>query len=169
MITAAVMQKSRYAISHDLLPTAREWQHSKLNDKTLLKVCNNWCFSVLYYYYLHPPLQSVHRFRWMQLSTGRWAGPALLWERTTTNCCCVVLWPLLMLAMPGEGVTGHDAMITRSEDQDISLSGRRAAQLPAASYRDGDWGWLGGIICCGPGHCSSWGNKSFHLSWSLDN
>ena len=47
-----------------------------------------------------------------------------------------------MLAMPGEGVTGHDAMITRSEDQDISLSGRRAGQLPAASYRDGDGdGW----------------------------
>ena len=55
MITAAVMQKPRYAISHDLLPTAREWQDPKLYDKTLLKVCNNWCFSVLYYYYLHPP------------------------------------------------------------------------------------------------------------------
>ena len=159
------MQKPRYAISHDLLPTAREWQHPKLYDKTQLKVCNNWCFSVLYYYYL-PPAAICSSVQMDAAKHWVVGGPALLWERTTTNCCCVVLWPLLMLRMPGDGVTGHDAMITRSKDQDISLSGRRAGRLPAASYRDGDrdgWG-ASFVVDQVTTYSSSRGNKSFHLS-----
>ena len=142
MITAAVMQKPRYAISHDLLPTAREWQHPKLYDKTLLKVCNNWCFSVLYYYYL-PPAAICSSVQMDAAKHWVVGGPRIAVGEDNNKLLLCRAVAAVDAAMPGDGVTGHDAMITRSKDQDISLSGRRAGRLPAASYRDGDrdgWG-----------------------------
>lgn len=75
-------------------------------------------------------------------------------------------------AMPGDGVTGHDAMITRSKDQDISLSGRRAGRLPAASYRDGDRdGWGASFVVDQVTTYSSRriNHSIFHGDWITDN